>query len=245
MLECAMVLAAGFGSRLGALTATKPKPLISVNGKAVIDIVLDRIFSTNSIKKAIVNTHYLKDMMRAHLASSKYHDRILISEEDKILGTGGGILHAMNRFSYAELLLHNSDILILKGGNIAIELIMKTWDPDRMDALLLLAPLGCQINKSLDQYADFLLSEDNHIIKAPNNSTNGYKYVGIAALSKKCMANISSTTFSITNILFQSQIETYRRYRFYGVVLPKDVLWCDIGSTDSLALTEDYLIHAI
>lgn len=216
-----------------------------MNGKAVIDIVLDRIFSTNSIKKAIVNTHYLKDMMRAHLASSKYHDKLLISEEDEILDTGGGILHAMNRFSYTELLLHNSDILMLKGENIAIELIINTCDPNRMDVLLLLAPLGCQINKSIDKYADFLLSEDNHIIQAPKNSTNGYKYVGIAALSKKCMTNISSTTFPITNILSQSQVETYRRYRFYGVVLQKDALWCDIGSPDSLSLAEDYMVRAV
>lgn len=54
-------------------------------------------------------------MMLAHLASSKYNDKLLISEENEILDTGGDILHAMNRFSYTELLLHNSDILMLKG----------------------------------------------------------------------------------------------------------------------------------
>ena len=80
----AMIMAAGLGKRMRPLTATKPKPLIEVGGKALLDHVLEKL-RTAGVKKVVVNVHYLADAVEAHLASRAHGLEVVISDERKLL----------------------------------------------------------------------------------------------------------------------------------------------------------------
>ena len=96
----AMVLAAGLGTRLRPVTDTIPKPLVEINGRALIDHALDRLTSAG-IERVIVNVHYKARMRAAHLAR-RDHPQIELSEETELLDTGGGVARALPLLGEAE-----------------------------------------------------------------------------------------------------------------------------------------------
>ena len=141
--KTAMVLAAGFGERMRPLTDKMPKPLVEVAGKPLIEHVLDKLAEAG-VETAVVNVHYLADMIEKQLAARK-KPRIVISDERKLLlNTGGGVVKALPLLGAAPFYLVNSDSIWIDGvrGNLAR--LAENFDPARMDALLLLAPVGGQ-----------------------------------------------------------------------------------------------------
>src|SRR3954463_16028313 len=91
----AMVLAAGLGERMRPLTDRMPKPLVPVAGKPLLDHVLDRLAAAG-VERAVVNVHYLADMIERHL-KSRTKPRIAISDERAaLLNTGGGVVKALD-----------------------------------------------------------------------------------------------------------------------------------------------------
>jgi MurNAc alpha-1-phosphate uridylyltransferase len=140
----AMVLAAGFGERMRPLTERMPKPLIAVAGRPLIDHVLDRLAAAG-IERAVVNVHYLADMIERHL-KERAAPRIVISDErDKLLDTGGGVVKALPAIG-AEPFIHvNSDTIWIDGVKPNLERLAEAFDPATMDALLLLAPVADSI----------------------------------------------------------------------------------------------------
>src|SRR5687768_9191058 len=90
----AMIMAAGLGKRMRPLTATRPKPLIEVGGKALVDHVLEKL-RIAGVRKVVVNVHYLADSLEAHLATRSHGLEVVISDErDLLLETGGGLVRA-------------------------------------------------------------------------------------------------------------------------------------------------------
>ena len=106
----AMILAAGFGKRLGQLTKNTPKPLIQVKGKALIDYHLDKLIKSG-FELVVINLHFLGEQIEKHV-TSKFSGKIKIifSHEKEILGTRGGILNAINNFGNDDFLVLNADI---------------------------------------------------------------------------------------------------------------------------------------
>src|SRR5689334_6875152 len=136
----AMVMAAGLGKRMRPLTATKPKPLIEVNGNALLDHVLERLRAAG-VRKAVVNVHYLADALEAHLASRPHGLEIAISDERGLLmETGGGLVKAAPLIDSDPFLALNSDNLWIDGPADTIKLLASQWNDEKMDALLLLVP---------------------------------------------------------------------------------------------------------
>ena len=119
----AMIMAAGLGKRMRPLTATRPKPLVEVNGKALLDHVLDRL-RTAGIKKVVVNVHYLADALEAHLATrANGLDVVISNERDLLMETGGGLVKAAPLIDDDPFLALNSDNLWIDGPADTIKLL--------------------------------------------------------------------------------------------------------------------------
>ena len=159
--DVAMVMAAGLGKRMRPLTATRPKPLVQVAGRALIDHALDRLAAAG-VKKAVVNVHYLADSVEAHLASRGGPLETIVSDErEQLLETGGGLKRALPLIDADPFLAVNSDNLWIDGPVDTLRLLASGWDDKKMDALLLLVPLAnahCHLGRG-----DFHMKADGRL----------------------------------------------------------------------------------
>ncbi len=130
-----MVLAAGLGTRLRPVTETIPKPLIEINGRTLLDHAIDRL-ALVGVERVVVNVHYKAEMVAAQLAR-RDHPRIEISHEPELLDTGGGVARALPLLDDVFFVV-NSDVFWLDGKDRALQRLAAAFDPERMDAILLL-----------------------------------------------------------------------------------------------------------
>lgn len=231
----AMVLAAGLGKRMRPLTATRPKPLVEVNGKPLIDHVLDRLRSAG-IGKVVVNVHYLADSVEAHLARQAGDLDVRISDErDHLLETGGGVVKALPLIEDDPFLIANSDNYWVDGPVDAIRLLASRWDDATMDALLLMVPLA-RANCHSGQ-GDFHLDPIGRMARRRSGRVAPFVYTGIQLVSRRLFENPPEGAFSM-NLLWDRAIDAGRAF---GVV--HQGLWFDVGTPPAIKLTEALLIH--
>lgn len=232
--ETAMVMAAGLGKRMRPLTATRPKPLIEVAGKPLIDHAFDRLRSAG-VKRAVVNVHYLADALEAHVTHRVKDVEVVVSDERKqLMETGGGLVQARELLGDQPFLCVNSDNLWIDGPIDAIRQLAAAWDDEKMDALLLLVPLArahCHPGNG-----DFHIDAFGKITRrrAPGRLAP-FVYTGVQILSPRVIRDWPEGPFS-TNLFWQRAIETGRAY---GVV--HQGLWFDVGSPPAIAATEAVL----
>jgi MurNAc alpha-1-phosphate uridylyltransferase len=226
----AMVMAAGLGKRMRPLTATRPKPLIEVGGKALIDHVLDRLRAAG-VEKVVVNVHYLADAVEAHLAARQHGLEVAISDErDLLLETGGGLVHAADLIDADPFFAVNSDNLWVDGPADTLKLLASHWDGEKMDALLLLVPLArAQNHKGM---GDFHMGRSGRLRRRERSHVAPFVFTGIQMLSKRALREAPSGPFS-TNILWDRAIA---EGRCYGAV--HQGLWFDVGTPGAIKLTE-------
>jgi len=230
----AMVMAAGLGKRMRPLTATRPKPLIEVAGKPLIDHAFDRLRSAG-VKRAVVNVHYLADALEAHVTHRVKDVEVVVSDERKqLMETGGGLVQARALLGDAPFLCVNSDNLWVDGPIDAIRQLAAAWDDEKMDALLLLVPLArahCHRGQG-----DFHLDAFGKITRrrAPGRLAP-FVYTGVQILSPRIIRDWPEGPFS-TNLFWERAIEAGRAY---GVV--HQGLWFDVGSPPAIAATEAVL----
>src|SRR5581483_1667167 len=136
VIRRAMLLAAGLGARMRPLTETRPKPLIAVSGRALLDHALDRLDEAG-VETVVVNLHWLGEQIAQHV-ESRPRPRIVLSREAELLETGGGVVNALPELGAAPFFVVNSDALWLDGATPALTRLAEAWHDDRMDALLLL-----------------------------------------------------------------------------------------------------------
>ena len=137
--KTAMVLAAGLGTRMRPLTDDRPKALVDVAGRPLIDHILDRLGEAG-VETAVVNVHHFADQMEAHLAR-RARPRVLISDErDGLLDSGGGIAKAAPLLGRAPIYVANIDNIWIEGSRPALQTLADAWDGERMDICVLLAP---------------------------------------------------------------------------------------------------------
>src|SRR5947199_8142696 len=140
----AMVLAAGLGARMRPLTDRRPKPLIRVAGRALLDHVLDKLADAGA-EEAVVNVHYLPDQIIKHVAKRKQPRVIISDERDEVLGTGGGVVRALPLLGTAPFFHVNADTLWIDGVRPNLGRLAEAFEPSRMDILLLMAPTTTSI----------------------------------------------------------------------------------------------------
>ena len=232
--EVAMVMPAGLGKRMRPPTASRPKPLIEVAGRTLLDHSLDRLRAAG-VKKAIVNVHYLADSLEAHLRNRVKGIEIAVSDErDQLLETGGGLVKALPLIDADPFLVVNSDNLWIDGPVDTLRLLASNWDQRRMDALLLLVPLA-RANCHAGQ-GDFHMAATGAIRRKKPGTVAPYVYTGIQMVSKRLFeGDVPQGPFS-TNILWDRAMESGR---CFGAV--HQGLWFDVGAPASIAKAEAIL----
>lgn len=224
-----MVLAAGLGVRMRPLTDTIPKPLVPVAGRALIDHVLDRLAEAH-VAHAVVNVHYLADMLVQHLAS-RTRPRIIISDErGLLLGTGGGLARALPHLGHAPFLLINSDTIWIDGPQPNLARLAEAFDPGTMDALLLLAPTTGSIGYS--GRGDFFMQDDGRLVRRGEREVASYVYAGAAILSHALFTGAPQGEFSLTDLFDRAAAQG----RLHGLRL--EGLWMHVGTPEAVAAAE-------
>ncbi|MEO7634269.1 MAG: nucleotidyltransferase family protein [Sphingomicrobium sp.] len=231
----AMIMAAGLGKRMRPLTATRPKPLIEVGGKALLDHVLDKLRAAG-VRKVVVNVHYLADSLEAHLATRSHGLDVVISDErDVLLETGGGLVRAEPLIDCDPFLSLNSDNLWVDGPADTLRLLASHWDGERMDALLLLVPLARASNHK--GIGDFHMDRLGRVRRRDKSRVAPFVFTGIQMLSKRLLRDAPEGPFS-TNILWDRAIA---EGRCFGAV--HHGLWFDVGNPQAIKQTEAVLEH--
>jgi MurNAc alpha-1-phosphate uridylyltransferase len=227
--KTAMVFAAGLGLRMRPITATTPKPLVKVGGKALIDHCLDR-FAEAGVERAIVNVHYLADQIEAHLAGRRRPEIIISDERARLLDQGGGVKRALPVIGDAPFFLCNTDAFWLEGPRSNLKRLVAAWDPDRMDAALLVAATVSAAG--VDWPGDFSMSPDGWLVKRQEREVAPYVYAGIGLIKPDFFRGRAEDAFRLAPIFF----EAAAKGRLYGVRL--DGVWLHVGYPDAIAEAE-------
>ena len=187
-----MVLAAGLGTRMRPLTERRPKPLVAVGGKPLIDHVLDRLAAAG-VERAVVNVHYLADRSKRHLAARKPPQIVISDERDELLGTGGGVVKALPQLGAAPFFHLNSDTIWIDGVKPNLARLAEASIAAAMDALLLLAPTTGAIGYA--GRGDFAMAPDGRLRARAEREVAPFVYAGAAILSPALFAGAPKASF--------------------------------------------------
>ena len=232
--DTAMLMAAGLGKRMRPLTATTPKPLVRVAGRPLIDRALDRIEEAG-VAKAVVNVHYLADAIEAHLGARQRQPAIAFSDErEHLLETGGGMVKAATDGLLPDpFFACNADSVWLDGPRNAFADLTARWDPERMDALLLVVTHARAYN--FDGSGDFYMDGSGQLRRKLPGRIAPFIYTGIQLVSQRLLRDAPEGKFS-TNILWDRAIA---EGRLFGVAFTGQ--WYEVGTPAHIRPTEEAL----
>ena len=224
----AMVLAAGLGLRMRPLTEMRPKPLIAVAGRTMLDRALDRLAEVG-VTDAVVNTHYLGAMIHDHLAA-RASPRIEFSDEDTLLDTGGGVARALPRLGTAPFYVVNADVVWLDGRRPALARLAQAWDDARMDACLMVHSTVRTIG--YEGRGDFLVDPLGRVTRRPETQVSPFVFTGVQILHPRLFSGAPVGAFSL-NRLYDKAAEAERLY-----AMVNDGEFFHIGTPDALVEAE-------
>jgi MurNAc alpha-1-phosphate uridylyltransferase len=229
--DTAMIMAAGLGKRMRPLTATQPKPLVRVAGKPLIDHALDRLAEAG-VKRAVVNVHYLADSLEAHLKSRKEPSVTVSDERDLLLETGGGMKKALPHLPDPFFCL-NADNIWLDGPRNCFADLSAAWDPQRMDALLLVVPHSRAANFAGE--GDFHMDSTGRLNRRKGGRIAPFIYTGIQLVGHRLLRDAPDGPFG-TMRLWERAIE---EGRLHGVSFTGR--WFEVGTPQAIRPTEEAL----
>jgi MurNAc alpha-1-phosphate uridylyltransferase len=229
MPRTAMVLAAGLGERMRPLTERMPKPLVPVAGKPLIDHVLDRLAAAG-IERAVVNVHYLADMIERHVTGRSKPQIVISDERAALLETGGGVVKALPEIGSAPFVHINSDTIWIDGAKPNLERLAEAFDPAMMDALLLLAPVSTSIG--YDGRGDFNIAPDGRLTRRGEREVAPFVYAGVAILRPELFKDAPSGAFSLTRLFDRAAAQG----RLHGLRL--EGVWMHVGTPGAITQAE-------
>ena len=233
----ALVLAAGVGQRMRPLTNSVPKPLVRLGGRPLIDHVLDRL-TESGIAEAVVNVHYLPDLIEAHLRG-RTAPRIAISDErEQLLDTGGAVKKTLHLLGHDGFLLHNSDSVWIENQGATLTRMIDAWNPHEMDSLLLLAPVASSLGYS--GRGDFSVGDNGEVRRRRKDETVPFIFAGASINHPRLFADCPDGPFSV-NLMWDRALNAGR---LVSIVL--DGTWMHIGTPAALEEAERRLngLHA-
>lgn len=226
----AMVLAAGLGLRMRPLSETRPKPLIEVAGRSLLDRVIDRLEAAG-VEEIVVNAHYLAAQIETHVAARKRgRARITVSVEPERLETGGGVAKALPLLGRGPFFVVNGDVLWLDGPRPTLQSLAAAWDDAVMDALLLLHPTATAFGYDGD--GDFSIANDGRLSRRTDGPPASYLFAGIQILSPRLWTDLPAPPFSLNWIYDRAAAAG----RLFGLVHGGS--WFHVGTPKDLAQAE-------
>lgn len=231
-----MVLAAGFGTRMGALTRRCPKPLLPVAGRPMIDLTLDHLDAAG-VARAVVNLHYLGDAIRQHLSSRTLPVISFSDEQPQILDTGGGVVQALPLLGDRPFVTINSDAVFV--GRNPVEILLEHWNVSSayVDALMLLVARESAI--AYTRQGDFLLSGTGDVpMRRGMRDRAPYIYAGAQIIRPSAFDGMPGGAFS-TNLVWDRLITAER---IQAIVYPGH--WVDVGTPQGLRAADAALLAA-
>jgi len=227
-----MILAAGRGTRMGRLTDARPKPLLPVAGKPIIDHVLAHLLQAG-VERVVVNLHHKGPQLRAHLAGRDGVEIAFSDEADALLDTGGGIANALSLLGDAPFYAVNGDVFWLDGEPPALDLLAARFDPTAMDALLLLQPTAAAV--AYGGAGDFAMDAGGRLQRRGTQATAPYVFTGVQLLAPALFADAPDGAFSL-NVLYDRAIASGR---LHGVRNAGQ--WVEINTPQGLQAAQDVL----
>jgi MurNAc alpha-1-phosphate uridylyltransferase len=220
-IKTGMALAAGLGTRMRPLTNDRPKALVEVGGKALLDWALER-YEQAGVERAIVNIHHFAERMEAHITSCDTPLDISISDErDCVLETGGGVVKALPMLGEDPVFVSNIDAIWDESRASELDRLRTHWNGDTMDVLLLLAPMAQTLG--FDGPGDFFLDTDGRVAWRGDAETAPFAYAGVQIMKPSIMRNRAEERFSM--------VEVWRdlvpKGRVFG--LPMQEFWMHVG----------------
>lgn len=203
-----MILAAGLGTRMGTLTAATPKPLLPLLERPIIDYVVERLVDVG-IERIVINLHHKGQRLRDHFAGRDDVEIIFSDESESILGTGGGIAHALNHLGSDPFFVVNGDVVWFDAGRSSLVDMARRFDADIMDGLLLLQPTVGAVGYG--GVGDFQMDQYGRVVRRPENNVAPFVYTGVQLLHPNLFENCPDGAFSI-NLLYDRAMEAERMY---------------------------------
>lgn len=225
------ILAAGEGTRLRPYTLERPKPMVEINGKTLIDSALDQLFDIG-VNDIVVNTHYLATMLETHLAKRNAPPQITISHEPTLLNTGGGIKQALMHFENEPFFCVSSDWLWTDNVANTLQSMIGTWNGDKMDLLLLLQPLAHMTLTSATGDYDI---DEHGLLTRSLDQTGAHMWTSVRIMHPRLFDNAPEGAFSFLTLMDRAQ-EQNRLYGFVG-----DTYWHHISTAQDLEKVRESL----
>jgi len=221
----AFVLAAGKGTRMRPLTNNCPKPLLEVAGRSMLDRNLDALVAAG-VEKCVVNVSYLADMVIDHLQDEKRME-IIISREEELLETGGGVKKEIHHFGDDPFYVMNSDVFWTDAQTPALDHMAQVWNSDKMDMLLMLYPIS---KLPASTPSDYKYYEDGQI--KLNRTDGAHAFMGPRIVHPRIFDAFEPGFFSFLDVFNHAEAND----RLYGMVHDGD--WYHCGTPEDLAAAD-------
>ena len=219
--KTAMVLAAGLGTRMRPLTNDRPKALVEVGGKALIDHMLDRLADAGAMR-AVVNVHAFADRLEAHLKDRAAAPDIVISDERAaLLETGGGLKAARALIGDEPVWVANIDSVWIEEEKSALDALAAAWNPEVMDVLLLCVPLERAFG--FDGAGDVFIEPDGRVRFRGEAPSAPFAYMGVHITRPGIVDGEPDGAFSLTPVWRRLAKDS----RVHGVIFDGD--WMHVG----------------
>ena len=227
--KTAMVLAAGLGTRMRPLTNDRPKALVEVAGKTLIDHALDRLVEVG-VETAVVNVHAFADQLEAHLARRRTPRIVISNERARLLETGGGVKKAAAVLGEAPIWVVNSDYVWIDGPEPALGQLARAWDPARMDACLLVVPKDRTLG--FETRGDFFRDDEGFLTHRGAAPEAPFHCFGVQILDPRPVYRETDEAFS----LLRAWMAAAANQRLYGFV--PEGFWMQAGDPAALEAVE-------
>ncbi|MDD2869446.1 nucleotidyltransferase family protein [Neomegalonema sp.] len=231
--SAALIFAAGLGTRMRPLTDDRPKALVEVGGRTLLDRALDRVKEAG-IPRAVVNVHAFPDQMRAALARRKDLDILVSDESDLLLETGGGMRKALPLLGPGPVLALNADAVWT--GAAPVPALLEAWEGARMGLLLLVVEKARAVGYA--RAGDFLLDEASRLSRPPAGEAAPWVYTGAQILDPALLVDQPEGPFSLSRVFFaEASAGRASGLRHAGG-------WADVGTPAGIPAAEALLREA-